>query len=54
MAKTGWIICVSKFSVCYSTKSKFIKEGEAKWLISKPTGIKVPSLCDLAILNTLF
>ena len=42
---------LSKCSVCNSKKSKFLKEQEAKGLTSKLTGIKVPILSDLSILN---
>ena len=36
---------------CDSKKSKFIKEQEARGLLSKLTGIKVPILSDLPIAN---
>ena len=39
----------SKCAECNSKKSKFIKEQEAKGLLSKLTGIKVPLLSDLNI-----
>ena len=39
----------SKCAECNSKKSKFIKEQEAKELLSKLTGIKVPLLSDLNI-----
>ena len=53
-SKNERIILLSKCSLCNSKKSKFIKEQEAKGLISKLTGIKVPILSDLPILNILF
>ena len=37
-----------------SKKSTFIKEQEAKELLSNLTGMKVPILSDLPILDTLF
>ena len=36
------------------SKSKFLKELEAKRLISKLTGIEVPILNGLPVLNPLF
>ena len=33
---------LSKCAVCVSKKLKFIKEHEARWLLSKLAGIKVP------------
>ena len=53
-SKNERIILLSKCSLCNSKKSKFIKEQEAKGLISKLTGLKVPILSDLPILNILF
>ena len=40
--------------MCDSKKSKFIKEQEAKALLSKLTGIKVQVLSYLSIANILF
>ena len=51
--KNGKIMLLSKCAVCNSKKSKFIKEQEAKRLLSI-LGIKVPILSDLPIWNTLF
>ena len=45
---------LSKCAVCNSKKSKFIKEQTAKGLLSKLTGIKIPTLSDLPIVNILF
>ena len=39
----------SKCAECNSKKSKYIKEQEAKGLLSKLTGFKVPLLSDLNI-----
>ena len=44
---------LSKFAVCDSEKSQFIKEQEARRLLSKSTG-KIPILSDLTIANILF
>ena len=52
--KNGRIMLLSKYTVCNSKKSKFLKEQEAKGLLSKLTGIKVPIQSDLSILNVLF
>ena len=43
-------------SICNSNskKSKFIKEQQARGLLSHLTGVKVPILCDLPVINTLF
>ena len=43
-----------KCAVFDSTKLKFIKEKEAKGLLSKLTGIKVPILSHSSIVNLLF
>ena len=45
---------LSKCAVCDSKKSKFIKEQEARGLLSELKGIKVPILNDLPIANILF
>ena len=52
--KSGRIMLLSKCAVCYSKKSKFIKEQEAKGLISKLTGFELLVLRDLPITNILF
>ena len=45
---------LSKCTVFHSKKLKFIKEQEARGLISKLIGIKVPILSDLPLANILF
>ena len=45
---------LSKCEACDNEKLKFIKDQEARRLISKLTGIKVPILSDLQIANILF
>ena len=45
---------LSKCAVCNSKKLKFFKEQEARGLFSYLTGVKVPILSDLPILNTFF
>ena len=52
--KSGRIMLLSKCAVCYSKKSKFIKEQKAKELISKLTGFELLVLRDLPIANILF
>ena len=52
--KNGRIMLLSKCAVFDSKKLKFIKEEEARGLISKLKGIKVPILSDLLIVNILF
>ena len=52
--KNWRITLLLKCALCNSKKSKFLKEQEAKGLLSNLTGIKVPILSDLPILNTLF
>ena len=44
---------LSKCAVCDNIKMKFIKEEEARGLLSKLTGIKVTVLNDLPIANIL-
>ena len=48
------IMLLTKFSVCNSKKSKFLKEQEARGLLSNLTGIEILILSDLFIINTLF
>ena len=43
-----------KSAVCDCKKFEFIKKQEAKQLLSKLTGVKVPVLSDLTIANILF
>ena len=52
--KNGRIMLLAKFTVCNSAKLKFIKKQEARGLISKLTGIKLPVLNDLPIVSILF
>ena len=52
--KNGRIMLLSKCALCNSKKMKFIKEQQAKGLLSNLTGIRVPILSDLLIVNTLF
>ena len=52
--KNGGIILLSKCAVCNSEKLKFLKEREAKELISSLTGIKIQYLSDLPIANIVF
>ena len=49
--KRGRLELLSNLSVCNSKKSKLLREQEAKELISKLKGIKVPILKGLTILN---
>ena len=51
--KNGWIMLLSKCAVCNSKKLKFIKEQEAKRLLSNLTGIEIPFLSDFLILNAI-
>ena len=50
--KNRIIMLLSKCVMCNSKESKFFKEQEAKELLSNLTGIRVPILIDLPILNT--
>ena len=52
--KNGRIMFLSKCSVSNSKKLKFLKEQEAKGLLSKLTVINDPILSDLPILHALF
>ena len=52
--KNGRIILLSKLAVCNSKKSKFVKEQQARGLLSKLTGVKIPTLNDLPLMKTLF
>ena len=51
--KNGRIMLFTKCEVCDSKKSKFIIEQEARGLLSKLTGTKVPILSDLPTANIL-
>ena len=52
--KNGRRMLLSNCSVCNSKKSKFLKEQEPRGLLSNLTGIKIPILSHLPIINTLF
>ena len=52
--KNGRIMLLSKCSVSNSKKLKFLKEQEAKGLLSKLTVIKDPILRDLLIYYMLY
>ena len=52
--KNGTIMLLSKCAVCNSKKSKFLKEQEAKGILSSLTGIKFPMFSDIPVLNALF
>ena len=45
---------LSKSVVCNSKKSKFLKEQEAKGLLLNILGTKIPILCNIPLVNTLF
>ena len=51
--KTGRILLLSKCAVRNCKKLQLIKEQEGRELFSK-SGLKVPILSDISILNTLF
>ena len=50
--KNGRRIVLLTCAVCNSKKSKIIKEQEARGLLSNLTGVKVPILSDLFLINT--
>ena len=52
--KNGRIMLLSRCLVCNSKKSKFLKEQEARGVLSNLVGVKVPILSDIPIVNTLF
>ena len=52
--KNGRIMLLSKCALCHSKKLKFLKEQEARGLLSNLIGIKTTNLSDLSTLNTLF
>ena len=52
--KNGRVILLSKCAVCNSKKSKFLKEQEAKRLLSNLTGVKIPFLSGLPIFKEVF
>ena len=53
-SKNRRIMLLSKCSESASKKLKFLKEQEVRGLLSNLTGVKVPILSDLLILNILF
>ena len=52
-AKNGRIMLLLKSAVCNSKKLKFLKEQEAKGLLSNLIRIKLPILSDLPILKAI-
>ena len=52
--KNRRIMLLSKSAVCKSKNAKFLKEQEARGLLSNLTGVKVPILGDLPIINTKY
>ena len=50
--KNNWLLMQSKCSVCKTKKSRYIKEEDAKGLLSN-LGIKTP-LSKIPLLNVLF
>ena len=51
--KNRRIILLSKHTACIGKRSKFIKEQEAKELLSNLTGIKIPFLSNVPVLNAV-
>ena len=45
---------LSKYAVCNSKKSKFIKEQKTKALLANLLGAKIPVLGDIPLVNTSF
>ena len=54
MTKNRRVMLLSTFSMCNSKKSKFIKEQEARILLSYLAGVRIPILSDLPLINTCF
>ena len=52
--KNGGIMFLSIFSMCNSIKLKFLKEQEARGLLSNLTAVKMPFLSNIPVVNTLF
>ena len=50
--KNNRLLMQSKYSVCKNKKSRFVKQQEAKGLLSN-LGIRTP-LCKIPLLNVLF
>ena len=51
--KNGRIMLLSKHTACNGKRSKFIKEQEGKELLSNLTGIKIPFLSNVPVLNAV-
>ena len=49
--KKGRMMLLSKYSMCNSKKSKFLKTQEAKGLLSNLTVVKIPILSNLPLAN---
>ena len=54
MTKNRRIMLLSKCSMCSGKKLKFLKEQEARVLLSNLARVKVPILRDLALINICF
>ena len=52
--ENGRIMLLSKCTACNSKRSKFIKEQQAKGLITNLIGENIPILSGLLLINTLF
>ena len=52
--KNGRIMLLSKSAACNSKNLKFIKQQQAKGLISNLIREKIPIISDLPLINTLF
>ena len=52
--KNERIMLLPKCSVCNGKKLKFFKEQKARGLLSNLTGIQIPILNNLPIINALF
>ena len=50
--KNNRLLMQSKYSVCKNKRSRFVKQQEAKGLLSN-LGIRTP-LCKISLLNVLF
>ena len=52
--KNGRIMLLSKYVLCNSKKSKFIKEQEAKGLLDNLLGVKILILGVIRLIKALF
>ena len=52
--KNERIMLLSKCAACNSSKSKFLKQQEAKGVLNNLLRVKVPILSDISVLNPLF